>query len=124
MPSDFHIHCADCGKDYRTNRKNTKYCRVCRIARNLDFFGQRTQTCWKCEEKFAPFESKQVMCGKCCYKPAACPEGTCAICRTDGKLLHEDIAVCWECALRTDKRAVFLRAIVAKVGKRSAEAAA
>ena len=113
------IKCADCGAPYETKRKNTKFCRICRINRNLAYTAARQSACWKCEEKFAPFDAGQVHCGKCCYQPTSCEIKVCALCKQEAKMIHPGLAVCWACALSPEKRRVFSRALTLKVEKRA-----
>lgn len=114
------IVCADCGTQYPTKRKNTKYCRLCRINRNLQFYGQRVSKCWACEEKFAPYDANQTVCGSCLFVPQSAPAGHCGLCKTDKQVLHSDVAVCHACALDPTKRSLFMRAVATKASKRAA----
>lgn len=122
MPSIF-ISCQDCGTEYETTRKNTRYCRPCRILRNLTYYGPRTVKCWTCEEAFSPYEAKQVFCGQHGHKPDSAPIADCGLCKQRGPVLHEDIHVCFNCSTDTKQRPRFIRALTAKQERRVAAAA-
>lgn len=118
--ASFSISCADCGSEYETNRKNTRYCRVCRVLRNLIYYGPKLTTCWSCEEKFAPWEDKQVFCGGCARKADSAPTGTCGLCKEETKVIHQDIHVCHTCATDPKSRPKLVRALTAKAERRAA----
>lgn len=123
MPSLL-ISCQDCGAEYETTRKNTRYCRVCRVLRNIVYYGPKLSTCWTCEEKFAPYEDKQVFCGAHAHKPDQPVRGGCGLCKKDGPVIHPDILVCYECATSPAERPRLVRALTAKQAKRLAAVAA
>lgn len=107
------ISCEDCGNRYETNRKNTKYCRVCRVFRDAVYNASNTKKCVSCEEKFAPINRGDMLCGRCNF--ARKIEGTCALCEKKKEdMVHESIAVCWPCATDPVKRPVLIRALAKK----------
>lgn len=110
------IRCSDCGSDYETVRKNTKYCRLCRTLRDIKFIGVRQQTCWECDQKFAPSGPQQFLCGACDTTPRkSYVTGTCALCnRQEARLLDAQVAVCVECSRDGGKRPAFFKALVKK----------
>ena len=108
------ITCEDCGRDYETTRKNTKYCRSCRVYRDLMFLGERRKECIECEKTFNPLTTKDLLCGRCGDFMRKAPEGECKLCGESAKLLHESIQVCGACATDPAKRVTFLRALAKK----------
>lgn len=112
------IYCADCGAERKARNKNTRYCRVCRLGRNIAFLGQRTNTCWMCEERFAPLSANDPMCANCDYKSASATVAECALCHEQAPRVDHEIAVCIACAKDPKKRPLFARALHKKVKAR------
>jgi hypothetical protein len=109
------IQCQDCGADYETVRRNTKYCRVCRMFRDLAYLKALTRECISCDQKFAPLHREDILCGNC--DPVTSKfhvEGVCGICQVQATLLHKDIAVCKSCATDPGQRTVFIKALAKK----------
>lgn len=118
------IDCADCGHQYETARKNTKYCRVCRLLRNLSYLKNTTYTCFVCDKDYAPLERQPAdwrMCGTCERREWPHDvKGTCALCNDDSdRLIHADIAVCRKCAFDPEKRPLLVKALARKQRERA-----
>lgn len=116
------ITCADCGHEYKTIRKNTKYCRICRLVRNLDFLQGTVYQCVGCGDEYAPLERTAKTwrtCLECSPRGwdtwSHDHAGTCALCKKDtDKLIHPEISVCRRCAFDPEKREVLYKALLRK----------
>lgn len=110
------IHCEDCGRPRSTRYKNTKYCLVCRLFKNLNYIGTQTRKCPVCNNRFAPLNRNELMCGECNTKIAVGqPHGVCGFCGEDTDLLLDDVRVCHPCATDPKNRDTFLVAMAKKV---------
>lgn len=121
--AEFEISCEDCGHQYTSIRKNTKYCRVCRLLRNAIYLAAHTQTCVICEKVYAPLvREKLAVCGECnpnAYRHDA--SGTCSFCGTETqRLIHEDVTVCRKCSQDPEQRELFIKALGKKKAQRCA----
>lgn len=109
------IVCADCGRDYETVRRNTKYCSLCRLLRDLLFVDRATTKCWICSEVFAPIERREKSCGSCCYKAAKNGVAECAFCHQEKPRVNAGIAVCHGCARDPELRGKLMNSLMKKV---------
>lgn len=118
------ITCEECGHERKTRRSNTKYCRPCRILRNITYIGDTTGTCLVCENRFAPLQRGEQICGKCDSRAGLPdPHGDCALCGAkDVSLVDSQIAVCVGCGTDVEKRQVFRAALIKKQNARREEA--
>lgn len=113
------IECADCGAPRKTRKANTKYCAICRLIRDLKYIDKATQKCIVCDNRFAPLQRGEEVCGKCDLVPAyGDPRGKCALCETDdARLVNKDVNVCRECSTDPEKRTLLRRALILKQQK-------
>lgn len=123
MAAERTIHCEDCGAEYRTRRKNTRYCSACRLLRDLLWLADRKAKCVMCDAQFAPLHSRDKLCAQCDFMHSADHgEGDCAVCRGHGRLVRRGLAVCLPCAKDPARRDKIIKALGAKV-RRNREAA-
>lgn len=112
MPSPVTIKCADCGSEYRTTRKNAKYCAFHRFLRDIQFARRngRVKSCTLCSTKFMATEDRQQMCGIHNYSPAGLKGAPvqCHFCSRLRPKVHPDVAVCAECATDPQHNRAFL----------------
>lgn len=109
------IKCIDCGADYSTKRRNTKYCAICRLRKDLLFLTTRTVQCWDCEAIFAPINSADVLCAECEPSRKRYGVGECKLCEApQSTLLIPGLAICTKCVRDPKRRAT----VVQKLGSR------
>lgn len=110
------IECKDCGAQFETKRRNTKYCEVCRAIRNLLYVGSHRKECVSCESTFAPLARDDILCGECDFIDSGKRvRGKCTVCSTaEAILMHKDIRVCLACGRNPEKRTLLLKALFKK----------
>lgn len=113
------IKCENCGSPRLTRRKNTKYCRLCRILKNLEYLDTWEETCIACENRFAPLQRGEDLCGDCAIFPAqGDPKGPCAICHEqDARLMEANINVCQACSTKPENRKILIQSLKKKIVK-------